>query len=141
MGLYEQTQKAVSQSVSSSYFPIVPLLASQNAIPSSIFSLTVTRVGPSGDNNPKTSGGTLPTSPQATLLSEGSFTFGDYPENMSENDFTWCDVPVVTVSDTYRGYGFPSSTGNRWTTQTDAIYCEWYSSILLLPYYMKADLT
>ena len=124
MAIYQQTKQKVSQAVSSSYFPIVPLLYYQNVIPSAIYSLVVTRLGPTDDNNPKSSGGTLPTSPQATLLSEGSMVFGDYPENMSEGQFTWCEVPVVTVSDTYRGYGFPDSTGNRWTTKTDAVYCE-----------------
>lgn len=123
MGLYEQTKQTVSQTTSSSYFPIVPLLQSQNQISSSMYSLVVTRVGPSDSNNPKTSGGTLPTSPQATL-SNGEMIFGDYPENMNENDFTWCQVPVVTVSSQYREYGYPDSTGNRWTTKTDAIYCE-----------------
>lgn len=89
-----------------------------------MYSLVVTRLGPNQMNNPKSSGGTLPTSPQATLLSEGVMVFGDYPDEMTENQFTWCDVPVVSVSDTYRNYGFPDSTGNRWTTKTDAIYCE-----------------
>lgn len=124
MAIYQQTQKKVSQAVSTSYFPIVPLLQSQNQISSSIYSLIVTRSGPSNSNNPKTSGGTLPTSPQAEYLSNGMIVFGDYPENMSENDFNWCQVPVVTVSDTYRGYGYPDSTGNRWTTKTDAVYCK-----------------
>lgn len=124
MAIYQQTQKTVSQSISSSFFPIVPLLQVQNQISQSMYSLVVTRLGPNRMNNPKSSGGTLPTSPQATLLSEGVMVFGDYPDEMTENQFTWCEVPVVSVSDTYRNYGFPDSTGNRWTTKTDAIYCE-----------------
>ncbi|KAK9895412.1 acid protease [Cystobasidium minutum MCA 4210] len=122
LAIYGQTKQKVSQAVSSSYFPIVPLLYYQNQIASSMYSLVVTRMGPNDANNPKSSGGTLPTSPQATLLSEGTMVFGDYPESMNEDQFTWCDVPVVTVSDQYREYGFPDSTGNRWTTKTDAIF-------------------
>lgn len=121
IGLYQQTKEPVPRSTSSSYFPIVPLLQVQNQIAASMYSLVVTRLGPSDSNNPKTSGGTLPTSPQATL-SSGVMTFGDYPENMREGDFTWCQVPVVTVSNQYREYGYPESTGNRWTTKTDAVY-------------------
>ena len=123
MGLYQQTQQSVPQQISSSYFPIVPLLQVQNQISNSIYSLVVNRVGPSDSNNPKSSGGTLPTSPQATL-SDGTMTFGDFPQGMKEDDFTWCNVPVVTVSNAYRNYGYPSSTGNRWTTKTDAVFCE-----------------
>ena len=41
---------------------------------------------------------------------------------MSESQFTWSEVPVVSISDTYISYGFPTSSGNRWTTQIDSIY-------------------
>lgn len=121
MATYHRTQQTVSAAVSASYFPIVPLLQTQGKIANAMFSLVVNRVGPSGSNNPKTSGGTLPTSPQATL-SNGSFTFGAYPPGMSASQFTWSNVPVVTISDTYKNYGFPSSAGNRWTTALEAIY-------------------
>lgn len=47
---------------------------------------------------------------------------GGYPSGYGENDFTWSPVPYVTVSETYKNYGFPTSTGNRWTTKLEAIY-------------------
>jgi len=121
LAIYEQTKQTVSQAVSSSWFPIVPLLQYEGDVSNAMFSLVLTRMGPQGTNNPKTSGGTLPMSPQA-VLSSGSLTIGGYPPGYGESDFTWSPVPYVTVSNTYKEYGFPSSTGNRWTTQLQAIY-------------------
>jgi len=121
IGLYQQTQQAVPQSTASLFFPIIPLLQFEGDIEQAVISLVVTRLGPQGTNNPRTSGGTLPTSPQATL-SNGTMTFGGYPSGMSESDFTWTQVPVVSVSNQYRNYGFPASTGNRWTTRLEAVY-------------------
>lgn len=119
--IYASTRQAVSAATSASWFPIVPLLQAQGKISNTMFSVVLTRLGPAGSNNPRTSGGTLPTSPQATL-SEGSLTFGDYPEGYSSSDFVWSSVPYVTISNQYRAYGWPQSTGNRWTTQLEAIY-------------------
>lgn len=121
VGLYGQTGQAVAPSVSSAFFPIVPLLYFEGDISAPIFSLELSRLGPQAANNPKTSGGTLPTSPQATLQ-DGSMTFGAYPSGLSESSFTWSSVPVVTISERYQDYGFPSSMGNRWTTQLQAVY-------------------
>lgn len=119
--LYAQTGRAVPQSTVEQWFPIVPFLSAQNQIPSALYSLVVTRLGPQPDNNPRTSGGTLPVSTEATL-SNGSLTLGGYPSGYSESDFVWSSVPVVTVSESYRKQGFPDSTGNRWTTRLEAIY-------------------
>lgn len=121
VGLYQQTQQTVSPATSSAYFPIVPLLYFEGDIQTPMFSLELSRLGPQAANNPKTSGGTLPTSPQATR-SNGSMTFGAYPEGLSESSFVWNTVPTVSISQTYKQYGFPASMGNRWTTQLQAVY-------------------
>ncbi|CAD6582610.1 MAG: hypothetical protein CYPHOPRED_002078 [Cyphobasidiales sp. Tagirdzhanova-0007] len=119
--IYASTKTKVSAAASASYFPIVPLLQAQGAITNAMYSLVVTRLGPQEANNPKTSGGTIPLSPAATL-STGTLTIGNYPAGMTENQFTWSAVPTVTVSSQYVNYGFPASTGNRWTTQMQAVY-------------------
>lgn len=121
VGMYGQTQQTVSQSASSAFFPIVPLLYFEGDIQTPMFSLELSRMGPQAANNPKTSGGTLPTSPQATPQG-GTMTFGAYPDGLSESSFTWSSVPVVSISQQYRQYGFPDSMGNRWTTELEAIY-------------------
>lgn len=41
-----------------------------------------------------------------------------------ESDFTWSPVPVVEFTQQGIARGLPSSTGNRWTTPLEAMYCK-----------------